>query len=168
MLNFFGKFATFFQWILITKIIAKIPLGYTIEGGSNQIGDNSKQSWLTSKDGTGDWQEYIFKVECGLTGIINTTNYFSLGGFYFGDTTSSRKVFVTKIIAKIPTGYTLKWGSNGIGDGYSKWLSSQNGTGDWEEYIIKVNCGYSGDLSTTNFFYIDGASATSSNPVTWY
>ena len=104
----------------------------------------------------------------GLKITTNGTASPGLGGFYFGDTTSSRKVFVTKIIAKIPTGYTLKWGSNGIGDGYSKWLSSQNGTGDWEEYIIKVNCGYSGDLSTTNFFYIDGASATSSNPVTWY
>lgn len=236
--------------VLITKIVAKIPQGYTIEGGSNHIGNNSKQGWLTSKEGTGDWQEYVFKVECGLTGTIDTTNFFylggnaatasqpvtwyvsyaqvfdagnnlyadptfgsgvngttvynnsqnvtvtntrvaisdapsptsnyglkittngtaspGLGGFTFATATASRKVFVTKIIAKIPTGYTLKWATNGTGDGNSKWLTSQAGTGDWKEYVVKLTCGYSGTFSTTNYFYIDGNAATSSNPISWY
>ena len=235
--------------VLITKIVAKIPQGYTIEGGSNQIGNNGKQGWLTSQEGTGDWKEYIFKVECGLTGTITTTNFFylngnaattsqpvtwyvsyaqvfnagnnlyadptfasglngtavynnskngtvtntrvaisdapnptsnyglrvttsgtaspGLGGFTFATTTASRKVFIAKIIAKIPTGYTLKWATNSTGDGNSKWLTSQAGTGDWKEYIVKLTCGYSGTFSTTNYFYIDGTAATSSNPISW-
>ena len=236
--------------VLITKIIAKIPVGYTINWASNGRGTGAKDDWLTSQEGTGDWKEYIFKLECGLSGTFGSTNYFyidgiaatssnpvtwyvsygqvfdagnnlysdptftsgvngisvynnssnglvtnervaisgapapasnyglkittkgtatpGLGGFTFKTQTASRKVFVTKIIAKIPKGYTLKWETNGTGDGYSKWLTSQAGTGDWEEYIVKLTCGYSGTFSTTNFFYLDGTAATSSNPVTWY
>lgn len=96
--------------------------------------------------------------------IINTGSASpGCGGFYFGNMCSYRKVFITRIIAKIPSGRTLQWASNAIGSGgSSKWLTSNAGTGDWAEYVYKVVCGTS-SFSSTNFFYIEG-SAT----LTWY
>jgi hypothetical protein len=91
------------------------------------------------------------------------------GGFYFATPTAANKVYVTKIIAKIPVGKSISWGSNEYGTGGSGyWLTSQAGTGEWEEYIFQVNCGSSGTFSSTNFFYLSGGSvATPENPVVW-
>lgn len=90
------------------------------------------------------------------------------GGFYFGTLCSNRKVFITRIIAKIPVGRNIQWASNAIGtSGSSKWLTPNAGTGDWAEYIYKVTCGTSG-FSSTNFFYLDGAQGTAAAPVIWH
>ena len=79
------------------------------------------------------------------------------GGFHFGNQCSYRKVFITRIIANIPSGRTIQWASNNIGSGgSSKWLTPNIGTGDWCEYVYKVVCGTS-NFSSTNFFYIDGS-----------
>ena len=87
------------------------------------------------------------------------------GGFYFGNTSRANAVFITKIIAKIPSGYTLNFATNGIGTGGKyEWLTSNAGTGNWKEYIFKVTCRTSGTFSTTNYYYLNGGSA----PVTWY
>lgn len=66
--------------IFITKIIAKIPVGYGINFATNGIGTGGKYEWLTSNAGTGNWKEYIFKVTCGSTGTFSTTNYYYLNG----------------------------------------------------------------------------------------
>ena len=103
-------------------------------------------------------------LEIKTTGSAAPNN----GGFYFGTPCSNRKVFITKIIAKIPTGRKLLWASNAIGaSGSSKWLTPNAGTGDWAEYIYKVTCGTSG-FSSTNFFYLDGAQGTAAAPVIWH
>lgn len=96
--------------------------------------------------------------------IVNTGSASpGCGGFYFGTGCSYRKVFIARIIAKIPVGRNIQWASNAIGSGgSSKWLTSRAGTGDWAEYVYKVVCGTS-SFSSTNFFYIEG-SAT----LTWY
>lgn len=47
-------------------IIANIPVGYSIGFASNFIGYKGKQTWLTSTQGTGDWQTYIYKTASGL------------------------------------------------------------------------------------------------------
>ena len=87
-----------------------------------------------------------------------------LGGVYFGTESLPNKVYVTRILAKFPKGYKINLGTNQIGDGYSyRWLTSQQGTGEFEEYICEVKCGSSGTFETTNFFYLDDGSA----PVTW-
>ena len=86
------------------------------------------------------------------------------GGFYFGTPTSASKVFFTRIVARIPAGYTINWGSNAIGGGSVTWLTSQAGTGAWEEYLVRVNVGTDGNYSSTNFFYLTGGAA----PVTWH
>lgn len=66
--------------ILLTKIVAKIPVGRTLGWATNATGDNSRSEWLTSNKGTGEWSEYIFRLICGSTGSFSTTNYFYLSG----------------------------------------------------------------------------------------
>lgn len=103
-------------------------------------------------------------LEIKATGSASPGN----GGFYFATTCSNRKVFITKIIAKIPVGRNLLWASNSIGtSGSSKWLTPNAGTGDWAEYIYKVTCGTS-NFSTTNFFYLDGTQGTTAAPLIWH
>lgn len=92
------------------------------------------------------------------------------GGFYFGTGTKANKVFITKILAKIPTGRTIYFASNAYGTGgQQKWLTPTVGTGKWEEYLCQVRCGDSGSFSSTNFFYLSGGSTpTASGPLEWY
>lgn len=103
-------------------------------------------------------------LEIKTTGSASPGN----GGFYFATTCSNRKVFITKIIAKIPVGRNLLWATNSIGtSGSSKWLTPNAGTGDWAEYIYKVTCGTS-NFSSTNFFYLDGTQGTTAAPLIWH
>lgn len=103
-------------------------------------------------------------LEIKTTGSASPGN----GGFYFATTCSNRKVFITKIIAKIPVGRNLLWASNSIGtSGSSKWLTPNAGTGDWAEYIYKITCGTS-NFSSTNFFYLDGTQGTTAAPLIWH
>lgn len=92
------------------------------------------------------------------------------GGFYFGNMTRANAIFVTKIIAKIPVGLRIGWYSNSTGNnGSSKWLTSVNGTGKWEEYIHLLKCCDTGSFSSTSFFALDGGGTpTSSNPIIWH
>lgn len=103
-------------------------------------------------------------LEIRTTGTASPGN----GGFHFGTTCSNRKVFITRIIAKIPTGRNLEWATNSIGTGgTNKWLTSNAGTGDWQEYIHKVTCG-TANFSSTHFFYINGAQGTTASPLVWH
>lgn len=103
-------------------------------------------------------------LEIRTTGSASPGN----GGFYFGTTTSNRKVFITRIIARIPAGRNIDFATNSIGTGGSrKWLTPNTGTGDWQEYIYKVVCGTS-DFSSTHFFYVTGMQETDAAPVIWH
>lgn len=85
------------------------------------------------------------------------------GGFTFATTCGYRKIFITRIIAKIPAGRDITFHTNSMGTGGTqKWLTPTKGTGDWQEYICKVYCGTS-NFSSTHFFAITGA-----YNVTWY
>lgn len=66
--------------IFITRIVAKIPVGYYLNWASNQTGDNEEYYWTTSNKGTGNWEEYIHVIKCGSTGNFGVTNYFYLDG----------------------------------------------------------------------------------------
>ncbi|WP_106831168.1 interleukin-like EMT inducer domain-containing protein [Parabacteroides pacaensis] len=88
-----------------------------------------------------------------------------LGGFAFANMSRANAIFETRIKAKIPVGYTIEWASNPIGtEGSLEWLTSQAGTGRWEEYICRVTCGSSGTFGPTNYFYLKGTLAN----ITWY
>jgi len=60
----------------ITKIIAKIPIGKTINWTTNNIGEGYDFEWLSPTEGTGNFEEYICYVKCGVSGSFGVTNYF--------------------------------------------------------------------------------------------
>jgi hypothetical protein len=88
-----------------------------------------------------------------------------LGGFSFFTQSRPNAKFVTRIIALIQPGYTINWASNPVGDGAkSSFSTSQQGTGKFEEYIHVLQCGQSGNFSSTSFFYLEGPQ----NEGEWY
>ena len=94
-----------------------------------------------------------------------------LGGFYFGNPTRANAIIAIRFIAKIPVGCKLGFATNSTGTGTElKWLTTDEGTGNWEEYIHMVKCGSSGSFSSTNFIYLryGDHAPTPSNPVVWY
>lgn len=70
--------------VFIFRFTAKLAEGKTIEWASNAAGTDYQAEWLTSKYGTGKWEEYIVAVYCGSTGTFGTTSYFYVaeGGAY--------------------------------------------------------------------------------------
>ena len=134
-------------------------------------GNNSINPYNNAGGGTVTVSRVAKSSDCPTTSgymlQIKTTGTASPGhgGFYFGTGTRANAILITKIIAKIPSGCTLNWASNGYGTGgKQEWLTSTAGTGNWQEYICKVTCGTSGTFSSTNFFYLSGGIT----PVTWY
>lgn len=101
-----------------------------------------------------------------------------LGGFIRSTASKANGVFYHIIIAKIPEGYKINMANNSIGTGgKNEWLTSNNGTGQWETYIYKVTCGATGDFSDFGHVYINKTEcffepwekeATTTEPVTWY
>lgn len=92
------------------------------------------------------------------------------GGFTFGTNSRASARFIYRIIAKIPSGKPIQFVSNDIGlasGGTWKWLTSRAGTGKFIEYIVEVDCGSSGNFSTTGYFYLDANCGTPSNPIEW-
>lgn len=79
-------------------------------------------------------------------------------------------VFVRRVIAKIPKGYSLEHAENAMGVGMViKWLTPHVGTGTFTEYIYMSQCGVSGNFSSGGFMYLwGGATATADKPVVWY
>lgn len=79
-------------------------------------------------------------------------------------------VFVRRVIAKIPKGYTLDNQQNSMGTGRVwKWLTPKVGTGVFTEYMYMYQCGASGSFSSGGFMYLyGGATATADKPVVWY
>ncbi len=66
--------------IFVTRFIAKFPIGYTVNFATNAFGIGASFKWLTSREGTGKWEEYALKAVCGDTGTFSTTNFFYLDG----------------------------------------------------------------------------------------
>lgn len=140
----------------------------TFTKGNNSMGiyNNSSSGMVTHTriaDSTAP-NDSGYVIQIKTTGTATPNN----GGFYFGTMCSNRKVFIARIIAKIPVGHNLLFGSNSIGTGgSSRWLTSNAGTGDWAEYIYKVVCG-TANFSSTHFYYLDGTQGTADAPVVWY
>lgn len=82
------------------------------------------------------------------------------GGWYFATWTapsSSRLLCIFKM--KVPAGRYLNWASNSIGSGGNgEWLTSNAGTGQYQDYAYLVHSGTS-SFSSTHFFFITGGSS---------
>ena len=103
--------------------------------------------------------------------IVNTGSMVPpLGGFTWHTQSAPNKVYIAKIVAKIPEGYRIEFGSNLTGDGSSyRWLTPNVGTGKWETYIHRAQCGTGeGTYSTTNYFKFEGTPGTPEQPVRFY
>lgn len=92
-----------------------------------------------------------------------------LGGFGFGNQSRANAVFIVKVSAKIPVGYTLKNAHNAHGDNYKQeFLTSMAGTGKYETYIFKETCGSTGTFGTINWLHLSGPVKPESDPLEWF
>lgn len=66
--------------VFIHKIIAKIPVGHTIQYHSNAVGTGGTFTWLTSREGTGRFQTYMYKLVCGSSGSFSTFGFVAFNG----------------------------------------------------------------------------------------
>ena len=133
---------------------------------------NAVYSWVpgTPECGTVPDAEALIRIKkvVGASGP-------GLGGLTFSTPCRENAVFEARFTAMIPTGYTLKFATNSIGNnGRNLWVTGAGGTGNWKEYRYQVFCGDSGSFSTTNFFYLTkdvpaGQTNDDANTaVTWY
>ena len=94
------------------------------------------------------------------------SNINHLGGLAFGNLSRANAVFIVKVSAKIPVGYTLKNAHNSHGTGYKReFLTPMVGTGKYETYIFKETCGPTGTFNTMNHLYLSGPVKPGSDPL---
>ena len=118
-----------------------------------------------AKSSDNPYKEAVYEIMVKTIGTASP----GLGGVVQRIDSRANAVFVRRIIAKIPTGYSIKQAENPMGTGYkTEWLTSRAGTGRFTEYIYRYTCGASGSFSNGGYMYIEGAAATSDKPVTWY
>lgn len=104
------------------------------------------------------------KYICQIT--TNGTASPGAGGFVATHSAAANKIFIERFVAKVPVGYSVYSAYNSQGSGASvTFLTSQAGTGDWQEYVILYRCGSSGSFSSGGHVYISGSNNTN---VTWY
>lgn len=66
--------------VFIRRIIAKIPTGYKIRNAQNAMGTGYTVTWLTPRDGTGKFTEYVYKYVCGPSGTFSNGGHVYLEG----------------------------------------------------------------------------------------
>lgn len=62
----------------VCRFVAKIPIDWQVDVKHNACGEGAKGEWLTPTEGTGDWQEYLYQLNCGKTGVFSTAFFFNL------------------------------------------------------------------------------------------
>lgn len=61
--------------MFVVRVIAKVKAGCWLTEHRNQTGDNPKWNWVTSNQGTGNWEEYIGVLRCGSTGYFSSAMF---------------------------------------------------------------------------------------------
>lgn len=91
----------------------------------------------------------------------------NLGGFGMSYTGLASNTYYCTFVAKVPKGYRFQLDYNSLGTGGTiEWLTSSQGTGDWQNYTAKVTYG-TGTVSSVFFFSLrDGNPGTEVNPLT--
>lgn len=67
--------------IVIERFVAKIPVGYTVYAAYNHQGANPSVTFLTSREGTGNWKEYAILYKCDS--VTSSGMSFSTGGHVY-------------------------------------------------------------------------------------
>ena len=92
--------------------------------------------------------------------VRNTTSAFIADRYREG------ALYLITLRAKIPVGYDVIYASNSFGTGgTSEWLSSQAGTGDYFDYVLRLQIGVGGSFSSIGFFWLNDGTNTAA--VTW-
>ncbi|MCR0567784.1 tail fiber domain-containing protein [[Clostridium] innocuum] len=73
----FGNVKTWHTYIY--RIIANVPKGRTLNFTRNSAGTNPDEGWLTSRDGTNQWTEYVYRLRAG-EGTTSTCGHFYITG----------------------------------------------------------------------------------------
>ena len=55
--------------------VAKLPEGYYFHNAYNSLGTGATTQWLTSNEGTGKWQTYIYQVNAGTGSSLSNFGY---------------------------------------------------------------------------------------------
>lgn len=98
---------------------------------------------------------------------IKKTGTDSKYGFAITQKPKANKIYVVRFVAKVPSGktiYFIDFNYNGT-NAVRKWLSSAQGTGDWQEYVYYIKTDSTGSFAEHGFFYI---SDTTTEPPIWY
>ena len=66
--------------VFVFRFIAKLPEGTGFDFNYNNFGTGQAYKWVTSRNGTGRFEEYICVAKCGATGSFSTIGYFSIWG----------------------------------------------------------------------------------------
>ncbi len=61
--------------VFVQHLIAKIPIGYTLNAASNDYGTGGRTYFVGSAEGTGHFETYYIVRECGETGVFSTTGH---------------------------------------------------------------------------------------------
>jgi hypothetical protein len=80
---------------------------------------------------------------------------------YVADAYREGALYLVTLRASIPVGASLIYASNAYGTGgTAEWLSAQAGTGDWTDYVLRVQVGRGGSFSSIGFFWLSSADDT--------
>lgn len=161
-----------------TTIIARAGNGKQLtsdpffDDGTNGIvaynNSNNGTVTITRENPSGGTQPtgHMYRLRIVHTGTASP----NLGGFMRRTNSRNNAEFVVKFNANLPSGASLSFHNNLIGNASSiKWLTSNLGTGTWEEYSYYVKCGSSGTFQDFGFTSINyNKTPTPSAPLTWY
>lgn len=132
----------------------------------NNLNNGNVKLSIVSKSSDNPYSIAKKELKIETTGAANPGH----GGVVQTIMSRANAVFVRRVIAKIPKGYTLDNEQNSMGTGRVwKWLTPKVGTGVFTEYMYMYQCGASGSFSSGGFMYLNGgATATADKPVVWY
>lgn len=132
----------------------------------NNLGNNNVKLTIVPKSSDNPYAIAKKELKIETTGAATPDH----GGVRQEIMSRASAVFVRRVIAKIPKGYTLHNAENAMGTGrVYKWLTPNVGTGTFTEYIYMYQCGASGNFSTAGHMYLSGGTtATADKPVVWY
>lgn len=74
--------------VVIEKVIAKIPEGYSLAANHNTCGTGYTYTYLSDMKGTGKYEEYSVLYKCGSSGTFSTSGFLSVYATGSSSTTS--------------------------------------------------------------------------------
>ena len=109
------------------------------------------------------------KVVGNVLKLTLTDNTLIYDGFYQGVQSRANATFIQKFKALLPAGSFFNSTSNDLGTGFSlTFLTSNAGTGKWQDYIVEIKCGSTGNFQAGGHIWVSGTKPTLQAPLIWY